>query len=520
MNKEEEQFPDGNAKDFDLRKRLWARLKADPDGYETNRDVGLYCASRRNLIVGAEPYLLKALACGRRVDADDHEMLFSLGEVYKVLGRLDRAGEVYAQLCQRFPAVLHNLYLAGDVRYFQGRLEAASEIYATASRLVADHAQHATAAAGLADARILAPSHVLCAHIGEIAHKLDLFVKARTLGLIKDFEAIVLAPEKDVANMPLLDCYRAHLTVFTDPEAIEACTKRLHGCRHYVDYLKVPSGLTLHRELAYGVVQRMWSDRGLKAPIAIPEAVQERGWATLRGLGVPDGAWFAALHVREPGFFYEDVPWNHNRHRNGRVEDYRLAIEAITARGGWVLRMGDPSMKPLPPMPQVVDYALSEVRSKEMDVFGLSQCRFFVGTASGPMNVARAFCVPVLATNYFPAGTWPFSAGDLFIHKLHRAKDGGRWLSLEEALRPPLLACWNPIVYEKHGIEVVDNSPEDIRDATEEMLDLLDGIDTPSQADVMARKRYRFLGDPYGLGFLLPVARSFLAHHPHLLGNG
>lgn len=503
------------AADFAHRKRLWARLTVDPDGYETNRDFGLYCASRRNFIVKAEPYLIKALACAGHDPDDDRELLLSLGEVYKTLGRLERARQVYALFCRRFPTLFNGFYAAGDIEYHEGRLEAASALYARAGEMVAVAAR--AAAAGREDARFLAPRRVLCAHIGEIAHKLDLFVKARALGLVEDFEAVVLAPEGEVANMPLLDCYRPRLTVVTDPAEVAAWTDRLRARRHFVDYLKVPSGLTLHRELAYGVVQRLWSDRGLAAPIALPEETCRRGWATLRGLGVPEGAWFAALHVREPGFFDEDVPWSHNRHRNGRIADYLPAIEAITAAGGWVLRLGDSTMTPLPPMPRVVDYALGAARSKEMDIFGMSQCRFFVGTASGPMNVARAFGVPVLATNYFPVGTWPFSTGDLFIHKLHREKEGGRWLPLAETLRPPLFACWNPIVYEHHGIEVVDNSPKDILDATREMLALLDGADAPSPADVVARKRYRTAADPYNLGFLLPVAHSFLARHPHLL---
>ncbi len=512
----EKELPDNaDQKDFEIRQELWDRLNADPEGYETNRDFGLYCASRRNLVLHAASYLQKALAFAR--EDDDQDILTSLGESLKVAGDLDGAREVYAELLRRFPNVVSYQFLVGDIDHLEGRIEKASATYELAVELLSRNARALAEHAGEADARALSPSRVLCSHIGEIAHKLDLFVKARGLGLIEDFEPVVIAPDDEIANRVLMDCYREHVTVISDPAEVDAATEKYKSRRSFVDYLTVRPGLTLNREHAYGVVQRMWSDHGHPSPIRIPDEMIDRGREVLTGLGVPKDAWFAALHVREPGFFDEDHPWSHNLHRNANIEDYLPAIKTIVERGGWVLRMGDPTMTPLPELDGVIDYANSEVRSDWMDVFGLSQCRFFVGTASGPMNVARAFCVPVLATNYFPTGTWPFSDGDLFIHKRHRRQEDGRWLTLREAMTPPVCASWNPMVYEHHGIEVVDNTPDDIRAATVDMLDLLDGTVEPDREAGFRRRAYRQIADPYGLGLLLPVAPSFLAAYPHLL---
>ena len=508
----------GEGGDYETRKALWARLQADPEGYEVNRDFGLYCAGQRSLLVLSEPYLLKALSYGRE-DKARSELLRNLAEVYKMTGRYDLAYATFLDLRRRSPQAINLAISLADMDYALGRIEEASKGYRTSMNVMAYCAKAKAAELGEPDARVLSPSGLLHRHIGETAHKLDLFVKARALGLIEDFEAVVVAPEGKTANMALMKCYSEYVTVVTDPGAIDAVMKKYAARRYHLDCLTMPSGLTLHRELAYGVVQRMWSDQGRPSPLSTPDWIRDRGWDLLGRLGVPEDAWFVALHVRESGFYDEDVAWSHNRYRNGRIVDYVDAIKAITDRGGWVLRLGDPTMTPLPKMDRVIDYALGEHRSDWMDLFGMTQCRFFVGTASGPMNVARAFCVPVAATNYFAAGTWPFSLGDVFIHKLHRSKTDGRLLSLREALEPPLFAAWNPMVYDACDVEVLDNSPADIRDAVIEMMDMLDGTHTESPEIARLKKIYRTAADPYGLGFLLPVASSFLERNPHLLAD-
>ena len=60
----------------------------------------------------------------------------------------------------------------------------------------------------------------------------------------------------------------------------------------------------------------------------------------MSALGVPDGAWYVGLHVREGGYHAEDTG-DKSRHRNAQIEDYFPAIKAVTDRGGYVIRLGD-----------------------------------------------------------------------------------------------------------------------------------------------------------------------------------
>ena len=67
-------------------------------------------------------------------------------------------------------------------------------------------------------------------------------------------------------------------------------------------------------------------------------------------MGIPLSDWFVALHVREDG----DLDY-----RNSSIGNYPDAIRVITRAGGWVVRLGDASMTPMPDMERVIDYAHS-----------------------------------------------------------------------------------------------------------------------------------------------------------------
>ena len=72
-------------------------------------------------------------------------------------------------------------------------------------------------------------------------------------------------------------------------------------------------------------------------------------------------------------------------------------------RGAWCLRMGDPSMRPMPRAPRVIDYAHSAIRSDWMDVFLCARCRFFIGNTSGNYYTHNSW--DLLQEGFFGAAT-------------------------------------------------------------------------------------------------------------------
>ena len=125
-------------------------------------------------------------------------------------------------------------------------------------------------------------------------------------------------------------------------------------------------------------IQRQW-EADKRAPLlSLSEANKDalRGW--LRQMGIPEGAWYVCLHVREAGFHVE---WNamYPTVRDSKVEDYILAVKTITERGGYVVRVGDQTMERLPKMEGVFDYAHSSLKNPIADVLLPAGCRFFIG---------------------------------------------------------------------------------------------------------------------------------------------
>ncbi|MCG8510179.1 MAG: TIGR04372 family glycosyltransferase, partial [Rhodospirillales bacterium] len=134
-----------------------------------------------------------------------------------------------------------------------------------------------------------------------------------------------------------------------------------------------------------------------------------------------------------------------------------------------------------------------------------------------PHNVADVFGTPIVGTNWFALGYWPLSKNDIFIHKRLREKQSGRFLSLSESLRPPLFGAWEPMVYERLGIEVVENSADDILAVTEEMLARFRAEAVDDEEDDNLQQRFNKLADPYNVGLNARAGRAFLKDHPELL---
>lgn len=217
--------------------------------------------------------------------------------------------------------------------------------------------------------------------------------------------------------------------------------------------------------------------RGIPAQEAIEQVVTggvlaltnthlAEGHATLKKALGREPEPMVCLHVRDDGYFGTNMPYH--RYRNADIDTYALACQEIVKRGYLVVVMGSPKSKPFS-MPGVFDYAHSPIRSDRMDIYLLGNCRFFLGTPGGCLDVATVFGRPCVATNKAPMNCPPYTSRDLFIPKRVYGVADQR-LSIDDVLDSEIRNYCEAERYAKAYITLVDNTPEEIRDAALEML--------------------------------------------------
>jgi len=352
---------------------------------------------------------------------------------------------------------------------------------------------------------------ILTQRIGHLAAEVDCFLKMVRLGEIdcsgKRF--FILAPESKVANACLMDYWREQINVVSHPVACWLLGLMTRGplMRHGVqNYL-----LAIGRVAEYFSVQARWGQRPAILKLRLDH--QLLGQRFLQDMGVPEGAWFVCVHARDRSY----STWDESVHdyRNMALENLLPSMREIVSRGGWCIRMGDASTKPLLPMAGVIDYAHHPRRSAELDVFLCAGCRFFLGNTSGLFLVSSIFGVPSALTNQTPFAATGFRPGDLSIPKRMRRLGQARFMTCAEILRSPVANFRMSRFYAEANLELVENSAEEIHELVVEMLNTLDGRFQEVADVALCRAEFakHLTPEHYCFGTAGKIAATFLLRH-------
>ncbi|NLH16393.1 MAG: TIGR04372 family glycosyltransferase [Phycisphaerae bacterium] len=228
-----------------------------------------------------------------------------------------------------------------------------------------------------------------------------------------------------------------------------------------VTYLRV-NGMKLKNEF----VKRFREGQELLYFQLSPEDHQ-KGRQLRRAMGIPDGAPIVTLHVREAATKPKKT---YHNYRDADIANYLPTIQYLLSRGYTVVRLGDPSLKRLPPMgPRLIDAPFHPAYNHWVDLYFVACSQFYVGVPSGPYSVANIFNIPVVLTNATITGDDWGKIGDLYIPKKFYSHRLGRMLSYQEIACSPLINFYKAQEFEQAGIELIENSPEEILGAVVEM---------------------------------------------------
>lgn len=506
-------------------------IELDPANGEARLNLGL-ALERAGRAAGARDALLAALTVPRLAPPARAAANAGLAAAYLRLGDLDRAaGHAYqARLLARYgehapwdrdgpPAEADEYELLsdalGELAERALRLGDAPFLALSArrDRVRDDYARWLGAEAG--DALYLPEEWVRA--IGHMA-LIDFWAKLDRLGWLGRGRVVLHAPPATVANAAYLKYYRPLVRVVPDPDPNGATARLAAALGPRISApVRIPGQPDRVFLASAGVVQAEWERQGRAPLLALDAADREHGAGVLRELGLPAGAWFVSLHVRSPGFHREGERSPH-AHRNADIATYRGLVAEVGRRGGWVVRVGDPTMPPAPAAPNVIDYAHSPLKSDRTDIYLCAACRVFVGVASGLGNVPTTFGVPCLMTNWV-ANVLPVAGrNDLFVPKRVRRQADGRVLGFDEWLDPAnrsryILATDMAAA----GLQPVDNTPDELHEAMAEMLDRLDGASADTPDDLARQAAFEAVARRHDVVGVARIGRDFLRRHAALL---
>ena len=260
---------------------------------------------------------------------------------------------------------------------------------------------------------------------------------------------------------------------------------------------------------AHDFAARAWETQGNKPLLVLDDEAKEKGYKFLIENGFKDSnGWFVTLHVRNSFASMNGKEATNLYGRNAQIRDYELAISHIIKNGGFVVRIGDDDGSHINDREGFFDYSQIKNKKSILSTFFLAECKFMIGTNSGPICVPDTFGKPTLMTNA-PGAVAPYFPNSIIIPKLIKDKSG-KIINLNESLK-----SHNGRTHQflnNHGNKEMfwrDNEPVEILDATKEMMD---GINKKLS---IKQHEYEKILRLNGVKATSVISNTFISKHGH-----
>lgn len=221
---------------------------------------------------------------------------------------------------------------------------------------------------------------------------------------------------------------------------------------------------------------------------------EARGEAGMRAMGIPQGAHFVCLIVRDSAYLdaHQQGDWSYHNYRDSDIQNYILAAEELADRGYFVIRMGAKVREAMKTFhPRVIDYATNGMRSDFIDIYIGAKCEFCISVGTGFDAVPLIFRRPIVYVNMVPLGyLFTFRTQFLGITKHYCAAAENRDLVLSEIFNHGVGFYTHTADYTSKGVELIENTPEEIRDVVIEMAERLNGTWQPHEDDESLQRRF------------------------------
>ena len=320
---------------------------------------------------------------------------------------------------------------------------------------------------------------------------IDALIKAQILGYEKNKKLIlpiIKELKNNIVNQTLINYFAKYIEIEYDETNAKYYHSLLGDLKStYDEHIPCKSDEIVPDAHSSSIfIQKIWNDKGFKPLFKLSEEHLLKGSKILTLMGVPKNSWYAVCHVRTSGFKGAE------KFRDADIKSYYKAFESIKKEGGWVIRLGDKKMGPLPKMDKVIDYANSEFKSDFMDVFLCGSAKFMLGTSSGPAAISYIFGVPVVLTNNLPTGATYLGSQDFFMPKRMQYKHSKIDIDIVDIMTPPFNLAFNDGIYDNIlKVDIIENTEEEIKDITIEMMEKINGTLNYSDEETYLQNKFK-----------------------------
>lgn len=185
--------------------------------------------------------------------------------------------------------------------------------------------------------------------------------------------------------------------------------------------------------------------------------------------------------------------WSYHDYRNSDIKTYLKAVEYLINEGYFVIRMGKGSKGKLNINDKnYYDYSNSEYRSDFLDIFLFANCYFCLGSEAGIITSTYAYRRPLCFVNQATVGDfYSWSINNVHTFKKYYSTKYKRYLSFKEIFNKKLDRLLRSEFYLDNNIELINNSIDEIYEATKEMNERLLGKWTINKDEIYLQNKFR-----------------------------
>ena len=347
--------------------------------------------------------------------------------------------------------------------------------------------------------------------LGNFAARTELYLCERDVGMHRGRTLDIFFLYPQVCNRFLRKKWEKMLHISALARPLWEVNRRLPGGESHI--VPMPRDTDI-----YGLFAR--------TPVHVSFTPEEEslGRTALQELGIPEGSPFVCFYARDSAYLdtVYQADWSYQDFRDASIHNYVPAAGELACRGYFAIRMGAVVKEALNTAnPRIIDYA-TKARTDFLDIFLCARCRFFLGSSAGLSAVPRIFRRPIVLVNYVPLRPRSLVIGvpgSLFIPKKLWLSDERRFLTFREIRESGVSEFVISEQYEQLGIEVTENTPEEITAVVMEMDERLKGTWQTTEEDEELQRQFWSLVKPSKLnGALLPrIGTEFLRQNHELL---